>query len=138
MSTAAEEGESEEPLKPLFWIGGSKHDLRAFPKDVKDVMGFALFQAQAGGKHVAAKALKGFGGAGVLEIVEDDNGSTFRGVYTVKLTGVIYVLDAFQKKSKKGAKTPQRDIERIKKRLKAAEEHYKLWRLSQRQKEAEK
>jgi phage-related protein len=99
MSAAAEaEEESEEPLKPLFWIGGSKDDLRAFPENVKDVMGFALFQAQAGGKLVAAKPLKGFGGAGVLEIVEDDNGRTFRGVYTVQFTGVIHFLDAFQKK----------------------------------------
>ncbi|HEV3443946.1 MAG TPA: type II toxin-antitoxin system RelE/ParE family toxin, partial [Gemmataceae bacterium] len=125
--------EDEERLKPLFWIGSSRDDLRAFPEAVKDVMGFALFQAQRGAKHIAAKPLKGFGGAGVLEIVEDDKGSTFRGVYTVKFAGVVYVLDAFQKKSKKGARTPQRDMDRIRKRLKAAEEHYKQWR-SQEQK----
>jgi phage-related protein len=73
----------ETPIKPLFWIASSKNDLREFPEDVKDMMGFALFQAQKGGKHVAAKPLKGFGGAGVLEIIADDDGSTFRGVYTV-------------------------------------------------------
>jgi phage-related protein len=118
-------------VKPLFWIASAKEDLREFPQEVKDVMGFALFQAQEGGKHVAAKPLKGFGGAGVLEIVEDNDGSTFRAVYTVRLAGAVYVLDAFQKKSKKGVKTPPRDIDRIKKRLKAAEEHHKKWRSSQ-------
>jgi phage-related protein len=133
-----EEEEGEEAVKPLFWIASSKDDLRDFPEEVKDVMGFALYQAQKGGKHVAAKPLKGFGGAGVLEIVEDDNGSTFRGVYTVKLPGAVYVLDAFQKKSKKGAKTPQRDIDRIKKRLKAAEEHHKKWRSSEQTQEDKK
>ena len=94
-------------------------------------MGFALYQAQQGSKHVAAKPLKGFDGAGVLEIVADDSGSTFRGVYTVKFAGAVYVLDAFQKKSKKGAKTPQANIDRIRKRLKAAEEHHKKWGFSQ-------
>lgn len=118
-------------VKPLFWIASSKDDLREFPEEVKDVMGFALYQAQEGGKHVDAKPLKGFGGAGVLEIIADDSGSTYRGVYTVKFAGAVYVLDAFQKKSKKGAKTPQQDIDRIKRRLKAAEEHYKKRRLSQ-------
>ncbi|MCE9548598.1 MAG: type II toxin-antitoxin system RelE/ParE family toxin [Planctomycetia bacterium] len=119
-------------LKPLFWIGGSRRDLRELPEAVKDVMGFALFEAQMGGKHIAAKPLKGFGGAGVLEIVEDDDGNTYRGVYTVKFSGVVYVLDVFQKKSKQGAKTPRQDIVRIKARLKAAEAHYKSWRLAQR------
>jgi phage-related protein len=94
-------------------------------------MGFALYQAQTGGKHVSAKPLKGFGGAGVLEIVANDDGSTYRGVYTVKFTGVVYVLDAFQKKSRKGAQTPRADMNRIRIRLKAAEEHYSKWRLLQ-------
>lgn len=133
---AADEG--EESVKPLFWIASSKDDLRAFPEDVKDVMGFALYQAQKGGKHVSAKPLKGFGGAGVLEIVENHEGSTFRAVYTVKFAGIVYILDAFQKKSKKGAKTPKGGIDRIKKRLTAAEEHYTTWRSSlQREEENE-
>src|SRR3954469_13885114 len=104
MMSAGEEGAEEAgaPLKPLFWIAGSRDDLREFPEDVKDLMGFALFQAQEGGKHKAAKPLKGFGGAGVLEIVADHTGGTFRGVYTVKFAGAVYVPDAFQKKSKKG------------------------------------
>jgi phage-related protein len=132
------EEEGEDLLKPLFWVASCKDDLREFPEEVKDVMGFALYQAQQGGKHVAAKPLKGFGGAGVLEIVEDHDGSTFRVVYTVKCAGAVYALDAFQKKSKKGARTPKGIIDRIKKRLKAAEEHHEQWRLSQQNKEEEK
>jgi len=132
------EEEGEEPVKPLFWIASSKDDLRDLPEEVKDVIGFALFQAQKGAKHVAAKPLKGFGGAGVLEIVAHDTGSTYRGVYTVSFAGAVYVLDAFQKKSKKGARTPPGDIDRIKKRLKAAEQHYKKWRLAQQKKEDQK
>jgi phage-related protein len=135
MSTDELPDESEPPLKPLFWISSSRDDLRAFPNKVKDVMGFALYQAQQGGKHVAAKPLKGFGGAGVLEIIADEDGSTFRGVYTVKFKGVVYVLDVFQKKSKKGSKTPRQLIERIQKRLKTAEEHHKEWLSSQEKKE---
>jgi phage-related protein len=125
----------EQPVKPLFWIASAKEDLRDFPEQVKDVLGFALFQAQKGGKHVAAKPLKGFDGAGVLEIVDDDKGGTFRAVYTVKFAGAVYVLDAFQKKSKKGVKTAPGNIDRIKRRLKEAEEHYKKGRSSQQKKE---
>jgi phage-related protein len=120
-----EKEEGKVKLKPLFWIASSKKDLRGFPEAVKDVMGFALYQAQKGGKHVAAKPLKGYGGGGVLEVVEDHNGNTYRAVYATKFTGAVYVLDAFQKKSKKGVKTPQKDIERVRKRLKEAEKHHK-------------
>ena len=121
----------EGALKPIFWIAGSLKDLRDLPDDVQSVFGFALYQAQRGGKHISAKPLKGFGGAGVLEIVEDHQGSTFRVVYAVKFPMVLYVLDAFQKKSKRGAKTPAVNIDRIKKRLKLAEVHYDDWLLSQ-------
>ena len=107
--------------KPVYWIGSSKRDLSAFPQPVKDVAGFALHQAQVGEKHEAAKPLKGFGGAGVLEVVEDHDGDTYRAVYTVKIQNAVYVLHAFQKKSRKGIKTPQSDIDRIKQNLKAAE-----------------
>jgi phage-related protein len=95
------------------------------------MVGFALFQAQQGGKHAAAKPLRGFGGASVLEIVEDAPEGTFRTVYTVKFPGTVYALHAFQKKSKKGVKTPQAEMEVIHQRLKAAEEHYKVWKQSQ-------
>ena len=94
-------------------------------------MGFALRRAQAGGKHMDAKPLRGFGGAGVLEIVSDDDGNTYRAAYTVKFTGVVYVLHAFQKKSTKGVGTPQREIELIRDRMKRAEEHYRDWRKEQ-------
>jgi phage-related protein len=87
-------------------------------------MGFALWQAQQGGKHRDAKVLKGFGGAGVLEVVEDHDGDTYRAVYTVKFAGAVYVLHAFRKKSKKGIKTPPAEMEVIKRRLEAAEEHH--------------
>jgi phage-related protein len=90
-------------LKPLFWVGSALKDLRAFPIAVRRQMGFALYLSQAGGKHVDARPLKGFGGAGVLEIVEDYDGETYRAVYTVKFAGAVYTLHAFQKKSKKGA-----------------------------------
>jgi phage-related protein len=126
---AEEKNEPAKPKpkkKPLHWIASSRRDLRAFPEEVKDIMGFALYQAQMGGKHESAKVLKGFKGAGVLEIVDDHDGDTYRGVYTVKFEGVVYVLDAFQKKAKKGIRTPPQDIERIKKRLQAAERHSKM------------
>ena len=89
-------------------------------------MGYALYQAQLGLKHSSAKPLRGFGGASVLEIVEDHQSDTYRAVYTVKFSEFIYVLHAFQKKSKKGIATPKPDIDLIKTRLKTAEEHYKL------------
>ncbi len=104
--------------KQLIWVGSSKDDLLAFPEDVKDVMGFALHMAQQGGKHPSAKPLKGFKGAGVLEVVDSYDGATYRAVYTVKIKNKVYVLHAFQKKSKKGIQTPQQDIELIKARLK--------------------
>ena len=110
---------------------------RGFPLEVRRTMGFALFQAQAGGQHVDAKPLKGFGGAGVSEVVEDHDGGTFRAVYTVKFAGAGYVLHAFQKKSKKGVKTPKAELDLIRKRLQAAEEHYGGWRATQEQEEGD-
>lgn len=98
--------------------------MKAFPAGVRQTAGFALWQAQMGRKHVSAKVLKGFGGAGVLEVVEDDDGSTYRVVYTVKFAGAVYVLHAFQKKSKSGIKTPASEMEIVRRRLKAAEEQH--------------
>jgi phage-related protein len=106
---------------PLEFVGSSRDDLSDFPNDVKRCIGLALRTAQKGGKHPDAKPLKGFRGAGVLEIISDFDGNTFRAVYTVKLRGVIYVLHAFQKKSRKGIKTPQNEIEKIYSRLRDAE-----------------
>ena len=88
-------------------------------------MGQALDDAQHGEKHPGARPLKGFGGAGVLEIVEDDDGDTYRAVYTVKLAGVVYLLHAFQKKSKRGRETPKKDIDSIKRRLREARVHHR-------------
>ncbi|MDB5967559.1 MAG: hypothetical protein JWQ90_9 [Hydrocarboniphaga sp.] len=113
-----------EALRPVSWIASSYKDYRAFPEPVQDAMGFALFRAQQGAKHDDAKPLKGFGGAGVLEIVTDHDGDTFRAVYTVKFAAAIYVLHAFQKKSKSGRKTPAEEIELIRRRLKVAEADY--------------
>ncbi len=112
-------------MKPLSWIGSAREDLREFPEEVKYDIGYALFLCQKGEKPQAAKPLRGFGGAGVLEIIEKFLGGTYRAVYTVKFQNVVYVLHCFQKKSKHGIKTSQQDIELIKQRLKAAEEDYK-------------
>ncbi len=90
------------------------------PEDVKDVFGHAIDQAQAGVKHQGAKVMKGFGSAGVLEVVEDNRGDTYRAVYTVKFAGWLYVLHCFQKKSKSGIKTPKEDMDLIHARLEAA------------------
>jgi phage-related protein len=94
-------------IKPVTWIGSARADLSSFPEEVKDAVGYALYVAQMGGKHRDAKPLRGFGSAGTLEIVENHAGDTYRVVYTVRLAGRIYVLHAFQKKSKTGIKTPK-------------------------------
>jgi phage-related protein len=111
-------------MKPLEWIASSKKDLIAMPDPVQDNFGFALFQAQIGEKHDDAKPLKGFKGSGVLEIVDDFDGDTYRAVYTVRFAEVVYVLHVFQKKSKHGIATPKQDIELVEQRLKTAQEHY--------------
>src|ERR1700749_361353 len=102
---------AEPFLKPVIWVGSSRDDLREFPDPVRDQMGYALFVAQRGGRHRDAKTLSGFGGAGVVEVVKDFRGDTFRAVYTVSFANAVYVLHAFQKKSKSGRKTPRLDIE---------------------------
>ena len=109
------------PEKPLEWVGSSYRDLLALPTEIRRIFGFALSLAQAGDRHDAAKVLKGFGGAGVLEVVEDDVGGTYRAVYTVKFAEAVFVLHFFQKKSKRGIKTPKEDIAIIRARLKIAE-----------------
>lgn len=111
---------SKQPRKPVKWVGSVKRDLDAMPEDVKDVFGHAIDLAQAGGKHPDAKPLTGFGSAGVLEVVEDNQGDTYRAVYTVRFAGWVYVLHCFQKKSKSGAQTPKKDMDLIHTRLKAA------------------
>lgn len=107
--------------KPLAWLGSSKKDLLALPTDIRKFFGHALDFAQRGGQHDAAKVLKGFGGAGVLEVIEDGQGGTYRAVYTVKFREAVFVLHVFQKKSKSGIATPKPDMDIIRERLKIAE-----------------
>jgi phage-related protein len=111
--------------KSLEWIGCIYKDLMALPANVRRLFGFALSLAQSGDKHDAAKVLKGFGGAGVLEVVEDDVGGTYRAVYTVKFAEAVFVLHCFQKKSKRGSATPKEDMAIIHARLKIAEAYAK-------------
>ncbi len=114
-------------IKPVVWIGSARADLRGFPEEVMDSIGFALYAAQQGGKHADAKPLRGFCGAGVLEVITDHRGDTFRAVYTVRLAGRVYVLHAFQKKSRAGIETPKAEINLIKSRLRRAEEEHAAW-----------
>ncbi len=120
---------STQTRKPLKWIASAKRDLDAMPVDVKDVFGHAIDLAQAGGKHPDAKVLSGFGSAGVLEVVEDHQGDTYRAVYTVKFAGWVYVLHCFQKKSKSGIATPKPDMDLITTRLKAAKQDFEAWQI---------
>lgn len=114
--------------KPLVWIGSSKRDLMALPVPIRKFFGHALDFAQHGDKHDAAGVLKGFGGAGVLEIVEDGRGGTYRTVYTIKFEEAVFVLHVFQKKSKHGIATPKPDMDIIRERLKVAEQMVKEMR----------
>jgi phage-related protein len=107
--------------KPLEWIASSYRDLMALPPDVRRRFGFALSLAQMGDRDDAAKVLKGFGGGGVLEVVEEDVGGTYRAVYTVKFAEAVFVLHCFQKRSKTGIATPKSDMDIIRARLKVAE-----------------
>lgn len=110
--------------KPLVWVASSRRDMRAMPKDVRRTFGVALFAVQGGEMPPIAKPLKGFGGAGVLELIEDDAGGTYRAVYTVRYATAVYVLHVFQKKSKRGRETSRQDIDLVKRRLnRAAELH---------------
>ena len=111
------------PLRPLLWIASSKRDYRDFPKRIQEDFGYQLHLVQGGQHPPSAKLLKGLG-SGVVELVEDFDKATYRAVYTVRFVEVVYVLHAFKKKSKQGIKTPQTDIDLIKKRLKDAEQDY--------------
>ncbi len=115
----------EGELKPVRWVGSSRRDLRAFPAAVRRHIGQALYAAQCGEEYPTVKALKGFDGRSVLEIVASDDGGTYRAVYTVRFQDAIYVLHAFQKKSRKGIATPKKEIDLIQQRLAAAEHDYR-------------
>jgi len=111
-------------MKPLHFIGSSFKDLRDFPDDVRQEVGYSLYLSQIGGKAINTVPMVGFGGAKVLEVVIDDDGDTYRAIYTVKFVHAIYALHAFQKKSKKGNETPKPDMKLIRERLKVAENHH--------------
>lgn len=123
---------NQKKVKALSWIASSKKDLMEFPIDVRKEMGHALYIAQEGGKHKNAKPLKSFGGAAVLEVVQDDESGIYRTMYTVQFEEILYVLHAFQKKSKTGIATAKQDLDLLKKRLKAAQKKYKEWLISQK------
>lgn len=108
--------------RALYWVGSSKRDLMALPDAVIDVFGYALYLAQIGQKHEQTKPLRGFGSAGVLEVVEDRQGNTYRAVYTLRFAGRVFVLHVFRKKSKRGVATPKGELELIRDRLKRAEQ----------------
>jgi phage-related protein len=118
--------------KPVRWVGSSKADLRKFPEDVRRRVGGALWDAQLGRKAFYARPLKGFGGASVLEIVDDFDGDTYRAAYTVRFARVVYVLHAFQKKSRRGVATPKVELDLIERRLKRAKEDYEQWSRSEK------
>ena len=101
-----------EQLKPVRWVGSSLKDLKSFPPEVKAEVGHALY------------VLKGFGGVSVMEIVAPFDGNTWRTMYTVRFRGFVYVLHAFQKKSKSGIATPKKDVDLIHQRLAAAKRDY--------------
>ena len=109
----------EIPLRPLIWMGNSRKNIRDFPEQARASVGYALQLVQAGETPVDAKIFKGVG-SGVYEIVKRYDTNTYRVVYAVKIGENVYVLHAFQKKSKQGIKTPQADIDLVKQRYKDA------------------
>jgi phage-related protein len=111
--------------RPLFWVGSSKIDLLTLPESVVDLFGYAFYLAQTGRKHEKARPLKGFGSAGVLEVIEDSDGNTFRAIYTVRFAQGVFVLHVFQKKSKRGIATPAKELNLIRSRMKSVEEWIK-------------
>lgn len=110
-----------EDLKPISWVGSSRRDIRGFPQVVRREIGQALYAAQVGETDPSAKPLKGFGGGSVLEVVARHDGDTWRAVYTVRFAEAVYVLHAFQKKSRRGIATPKREMDLVRQRLTEAE-----------------
>ncbi|MGI4790569.1 MAG: type II toxin-antitoxin system RelE/ParE family toxin [Janthinobacterium lividum] len=115
-------------VKPVEWLGSSRDDLRDLPSSVQDFFGYALFLAQTGDKHISAKPLKGFSGAGVLEVVHQQDKSAYRAVYTVRFAEAVYVLHVFQKKSKSGISTPAEEMRVVNVRWQEAQRQHADWR----------
>ena len=112
-------------MKPLEWLADTREELKGFPRQVQKEIGLALMAAQLGDKAPSAKPLKGYRGGGVLEVVENHDGDTYRAVYTLKFQGVVFVLHVFKKKSKRGIATPKKELDLIRRRLKTVNDHYK-------------
>ena len=117
--------EDNPPIRPAHLIGSSLEDLREMPAQVRRAFGYAIGRAQRGEKARAAGPLRGFHGAGVLEVVDDCDGDTYRAVYTVRFAEIVYVLHVFQKKSRRGTRTPAQEMEIVRARLRRAEYHYR-------------
>lgn len=120
-----------DQIRIVRWIGSSRRDLKAMPAEVRLDVGKALMEAQGGGKSDLAKPLKGFGGAGILEVVSLHDGDSFRAIYTVRFAEAVYVLHCFQKKSKSGIATPQQELNMIRTRLRAAQNAHTEWKKNQ-------
>jgi phage-related protein len=108
-------------IKDCYFVGSTKRDISKMPQDVKSSFGLSIFQAQEGAEAENVKALKGFAGRSILEIIENHDGDTYRAIYTVRYSTGIYVLHAFQKKSKSGIATPKQELDLVVSRLKDAE-----------------
>ena len=109
-------------VRGVTWVGSSRDEVRAFPQDARRAVGLALYQAQVGGKHPLVRPLKGFAGAGVLEVIQECAGGAFRCVYAVRFAEAVYVLHAFHKKSNRGIATPKHDLDMVRSRLTEAEQ----------------
>ncbi len=124
---------NEDQLKPVEWLGSTLEDLRVLPGPVQDDFGYALYLAQTGDKHIHTKPLKGYRGAGVLEVVRQHDSQAYRAIYTVRFVEAVYVLHVFQKKSKSGIATPMAEMRVVEARLKEAQQRH-----SEMEKEKEK
>jgi phage-related protein len=112
-------------MRPVHWVGSTRNDVRSLPEDVRQEVGFTLWVAQQGERAMNVVPMVGFGGANVLEVVVDDDGDTYRDIYTVRFAKAVYVLHVFKKKEKRGIATPHADLVLIRQRLKAADMHYR-------------
>lgn len=121
-----------DELRRLDWIASSRKDMRELPEDVQDSLGFQLYLAQLGQMPPRAKPMRGFHGAGVVEIIDNSDGDTYRAIYTVRVEESIYVLHCFQKKSKRGISTPRQEIDFIRSRLALAEQAHTEWKKAQK------
>ena len=117
--------DANHPVRPLVWLGSSKKDYNAFPKQVQSDVGFALYRAQIGDMPRSTKPIRGLG-AGIMEIVSGHDGDAYRTVYMARFEEAVYVLHAFQKKSKRGIETPKKDMDLIRQRLKEAQQHHTM------------